>query len=404
MMRKLQYAGPILGEEEVDAVARVMRSGWIGDGPVTEEFEKRFADLVGKKYCILTNSGSSANLLAFQGLVSLGRIEKGSFVAVPATAFPTSVNPVIQSGLRPMFLDCVFDKFVGPTYSALFDAHKRYDAMLVSHTLGGPEPTLPLNYNRCIIVEDCCDALGAMAGGEPIGKKATATTWSFYVSHHITMGEGGAVCTDDYDLAIEIRSLRSWGRACVCDHCPIARDPSMICSMSVSSGPMSGYSMRYTYRTVGYNLKATEMQAAIGLVQLDRLEAFLAARKRNYDIYYERFEKDPRIRIPPWRYGEYTASWMAVPFYLENGGRSEMISHLESKGIETRLLFSGCLPDHPAYKGVSYGVVEQLDGARDIMNNAFFVGNWPGLSEDDVNYICDMIEEGLDKREESGNE
>jgi CDP-4-dehydro-6-deoxyglucose reductase, E1 len=395
-MKKIQYSGPLLDEEEVQAVAEVIRSGWIGHGPKCREFEQRFAKLVGKKYCILTNSGSSANLLAVEGLVSLDRVPKNTVVATYATAFPTTVNPIIQAGLIPYFLDCSFDHFIGPSYDKLLEASGMFQVMFVSHILGGPSPTHILDYENCIILEDCCDALGATVNGQPIGRRALATTYSFFASHHITMGEGGAVCTDDEELADEMRSLGSWGRACTCSYCPISEDRSLFCDKFTDVGPVSGYSMRYTYRTIGYNLKPTEMQAAIGLIQLKKLQSFLEIREKYFQIYYDVFKDDERLLMTSPSYGEYSPAWMGVPFMLLEGERQNLIDFLEKeRGIETRLLFSGCLPDHPAYRRVNYGM-DDLSHSREIMRKAFFVGNWPGMTEADVHYVCNSMKEGLD--------
>jgi CDP-6-deoxy-D-xylo-4-hexulose-3-dehydrase len=405
---KIQYSGPSSDDKEIVALVDAILDGWFGVGKRANLFEERFSRLIGKNFGILTNSGSSANLLATSALRSR-RFEKRLVahdeIIVPATAFPTTVNPIIQNSLKPVFVDVELgtynidvdqlDKSISPKTRAIF----------ILHNLGNPCQMKRImeiaNKHDLCVIEDNCDALGAKYNGRYTGSFGIMSTCSFYVAHHITMGEGGIVLADDEKLATILRSLRDWGRSCTCPVCVVVHNPNARCSKRFDKKFRSlpnGYDGRYAYEEIGYNLKPLEFQAAMGLVQLEKLPGFIAKRNENFAKLYDFFKKYEDFFILPVWEAEAQPSWFAFPLTLQEGApfdRQDIIRWYEKCNIETRLLFAGNLIRHPAYQSIPIRVVGDLRNANKIMNDSFFLGVYPGIDKEKMKFILEKTEEFL---------
>jgi CDP-6-deoxy-D-xylo-4-hexulose-3-dehydrase len=407
---KVQYSGAVFDEAEVTAIMESVLDGWFGVGRHTQRMESALADYLEMDYAVLTNSGSSANLLVFAALCFLGRPEclrPGDEVIVPATTFSTVFNPIIQHQLVPVVVDVDVETLnINP--DALEKAvSDRTRAIMVLHNLGNPCPMDRImelaEKHHLIVIEDNCDALGAEYEGKKTGSFGKFSTFSFYPAHHITMGEGGAVCTRDEELAFLLRSLRDWGRACSCPVCSIALNPNSRCDKRFSEkwGILpTGYDTKYVYATVGYNLKPLELQAAMGMVQLGRLPEFIRMRRENFKQLYEFFSQYTEYFILPRSLEKSNPSWFAFPLTIRDGApffRQEMIKFLEDSNIESRLIFAGNIIRHPAYQGIKYRVSGNLAVADKIMKDSFFVGVYPGIDDQQIAYLKEKFSEFLDK-------
>lgn len=373
---------------------------WLTTGRFNDQFEARLAERLGVRHCLTTNSGSSANLLALSSLTShylrSEALKPGDEVITVATGFPTTVNPSLQYGLVPVFVDVDI-----PTYNIkpeMIEAavSDRTRAIMIAHTLGNPfdlaEVMRVANKYGLFVVEDCCDALGATYDGKGVGTFGDIGTLSFYPAHHITMGEGGAVFTDKPRLKRVIESMRDWGRDCWC-----APGMDNTCgkrfARKLGSLPM-GYDHKYTYSHAGYNLKITDMQAAVGLAQLDKVDAFIAARRRNFDLITEQLRPLEDILILPQATPNSEPSWFGYPITLRPNAqfaRDDLVQHLNMLSIGTRLLFGGNLLRQPYMRHREYRVVGDLTNANIVTENTFWVGLYPGLTEDHISYMTDMI-------------
>jgi CDP-6-deoxy-D-xylo-4-hexulose-3-dehydrase len=405
---KIQYSGPSFDDKELVALTDAILDGWFGVGKRANLFEERFSELIGRNFGVLTNSGSSANLLAISALKSR-RFEKrlmpGDEVIVPATAFPTTVNPIIQNNLKPVFVDVEIGRYNIDVDQLDKSISPKTRAILLLHNLGNPcqmKRILEIaNKHDLYVIEDNCDALGAKYNGQYTGSFGIMSTCSFYVAHHITMGEGGIVLADDEKLSEILRSLRDWGRSCTCPICVVARNPNAKCSKRFKQQYKSlpnGYDSRYVYEEIGYNLKPLEFQAAMGLVQLERLSGFIVKRNENFAKLYDFFKKYEEFFILPVWEAEAQPSWFAFPLTLQEGtpfSRQDIIKWYEKCNIETRLLFAGNLVRHPAYEGVPMRVVGNLRNADKIMKDSFFLGVYPGIDEEKMNFVIKKTEEFL---------
>jgi CDP-4-dehydro-6-deoxyglucose reductase, E1 len=405
---KIQYSGPSFDEKELEALVDVVLDGWFGVGKKANLLEQRLSKLIGKNFGVLTNSGSSANLLAISALKS-HRFEKrlvaGDEVIVPASAFPTTVNPIIQNNLKPVFVDVDIGTYNINVEEIEKGISPRTRAILLLHNFGNPcqmKNILEIaDKHNLIVIEDNCDALGAKYDGRYTGSFGLMSTCSFYVAHHITMGEGGIVLASDEKLAIILRSLRDWGRSCTCPVCVVIRDPNARCSKRFEKQFNSlpeGYDTRYVYEEIGYNLKPLELQAAMGLVQLEKLSSFVANRNSNFSRLYDLFKKYEDFFILPVWAAEAQPSWFAFPLTLKEGvpfNRQDIIKWYEKCNIETRLLFAGNIVRHPAYNGVSLRIVGNLKNSDKIMGDSFFLGVYPGIDEERMNFIIEKTEEFL---------
>ncbi|HWR58009.1 MAG TPA: lipopolysaccharide biosynthesis protein RfbH [Thermodesulfovibrionales bacterium] len=406
---RIPYAGRVFDEKEIAALVDASLDFWLTSGRYAEKFEREFARFLGVKHCSLANSGSSANLLAFMALTSPRlaerRVRKGDEVITVAAAFPTTVAPIIQYGAVPVFVDVTL-----PTYnidcSKLDQAlSKKTKAVMLAHTLGNPFDLKTVrdfcDKHNLWLVEDNCDALGSRYAYD--GKwKYTGTighigTSSFYPPHHITMGEGGAVYTNDLELKRIVESFRDWGRDC---WCPSGRDNTCRKRFQKKFGELPfGFDHKYVYSHFGYNLKVTDMQAAIGCAQLEKLPEFIKARKRNWKKIRNGLTGLSDSFVLPEAATNSDPSWFGFLLTVrEDTGftRDEIVGHLESLGIQTRTLFAGNLIKHPCFdemreSGIGFRVVGDLRNTDRIMNNSFWVGVYPGMREEMIAFMIRRI-------------
>lgn len=387
-------AGKVLGADEIQNMVEAALDGWLTTGRFNDLFEQGLSQFLGVKYVRTVNSGSSANLVAVAALTSpkLGEraLKPGDEVLSVAASFPTTVNPILQFGLVPVFLDADI-----PTYN--IDASHieaaigpKTKAIVLAHTLGNPfnldeVMRVAKKYNLWVI-EDCCDALGSTYADRLVGTFGHIGTLSFYPAHHITMGEGGAVFTQDAELQKIIESFRDWGRDC---WCPPGCDNTCRNRFGWKLGELPfGYDHKYTYSHAGFNLKITDMQAACGLAQLQRLPGFIEARKRNAAYLKENLACLQDFLILPEATPKSDPSWFGFPLTLKDGhDRVELIKHLDQRRIGTRLLFGGNLLRQPYFAGRTYRVHGELTNTDRIMNQTFWVGVYPGLSEEALAHV-----------------
>ena len=398
----IRYAGRVFDEEEYLSLVDAALDGWITAGRYSEEFEFQFSKYLGVNSSLLVNSGSSANLIAFSSLTSesLGnrRIKHGDEVITVAAGFPTTVNPIVQNGAIPVFVDIengTYNINVDEVESAISEKTK---AIMVAHTLGNPfdvDKILKIVKDHDLyLIEDNCDALGSRYKGKLTGTFGHFSTLSFYPAHHITMGEGGAVNTNDMTLERIARSFRDWGRDCYCE-----TGASDSCGMRFTQkfGELPlGYDHKFVYSHIGYNLKATDLQAAIGVAQLKKIDAFINRRKENFRYLYNRLKPYEDYFILPKALPEADPSWFAFPLTVrENSGitRKDVVNSLENGKIMTRTLFSGNLIKHPAYLNVKKRVASSLEVTDGVMNRTFFVGVYPGISVEMIEYVGDIFDE-----------
>ena len=393
-------SGKVFDERDVRNLVDSSLDFWLTTGRFNDAFEARLAKRLGVAHALTTNSGSSANLLALSTLTShyfrADALKPGDEVITVATGFPTTVNPSLQYGLTPVFVDVDI-----PTYNIkpeMIEAavSDRTRAIMVAHTLGNPfdlgEVMRVAEKHNLWLIEDCCDALGATYDGKGVGTFGHLGTLSFYPAHHITMGEGGAVFTDKPRLKRVVESMRDWGRDCWC-----APGMDNTCGKrfgrKLGSLPF-GYDHKYTYSHAGYNLKITDMQAAVGLAQLDHLEDFIAARQRNFDLLTAMLRAHEDQLILPKATPNSEASWFGYPITVREGARFErddLVKHLNDRKIGTRLLFGGNLLRQPYMKGRDYRVVGELANADIVTTNTFWIGLYPGLTEAHLAYATETI-------------
>lgn len=397
MAKLRRYSGAVYDKEEILSMFSAILDGWWSGGKYTLDFEKAFANFLGVKHALACNSGSSANLLAASAL----ELAKGSEVITPATTFPTSLNPIIQCGLTPVFVDVELD-----TYNINADLiekaiNKKTKLIMVPHTLGNPcnlEMILAICSKYDLkLIEDACDALGSKYNGKYVSSFGALGTFSFYPAHHMTTGEGGMVVTNNDELAEKVRGYRDWGRLCNCEPCleVSRRDEGYLCPKRLNFKLEGGmpYDMRYAYGYVGYNLKMTEIQAAMGLAQLRKLNKFIEIRKENFKTLFECL-KDCEYFMLPKSEGGAEPCWFTFPLIIKDGApfnRDQVTRYLEKNGIQTRPIFAGNIIRHPAYKNVDYRVVGSLSNADKILRDAFFVGVYPGLTKEDMEFIGGII-------------
>ena len=395
-------SGKVYGESEMRSLVDSSLDFWLTTGRFNDAFESRLAGMIGVKHALTTNSGSSANLLALSSLTSHYLRDRalvpGDEVITVATGFPTTVNPSLQYGLVPVFVDVDI-----PTYNIrpeMIEAavSDRTRAIMIAHTLGNPfdlaEVMRVAKKYDLFVVEDCCDALGSTYDGKAVGTFGDIGTLSFYPAHHITMGEGGAVFTDKPRLNRVIESMRDWGRDC---WCPPGKDNTCGKRFGRKLGDLPyGYDHKYTYSHCGYNLKITDMQAAVGLAQLDRVDDFIAARRRNFAFLTEALRPLEDVMILPEATPRSDPSWFGFPITLRSGlnfSRDDLVQFLDSKRIGTRLLFGGNLLRQPYMRSRQYRVVGDLSNADTITEKTFWIGLYPGLGTDHLLYLTEMISE-----------
>ncbi len=398
----VRYAGRVFDNEEIEKAVEACLDFWLTSGRFSEEFETKFSEFLGVDYAMLTNSGSSANLLALSSLTSHllddRRLKEGDEVITVAAGFPTTVNPIIQNKLIPVFVDIEIG-----TYNVKCDEVEeaitpKTKAIMLAHTLGNPfnlERIMEITrkYNLWL-VEDCCDALGSEYKGKKVGSFGEVGSCSFYPAHHITMGEGGIVFTNDDTIARAVISIRDWGRDCYCKG-----GENNTCGKRFSGkyGELPyGYDHKYVYSHIGYNLKVTEMQAAIGCAQIEKLPYFIERRKENFKRWNEIFKEFEDFFILPKATENSEPAWFAYPVSVSNNApftRNEFVNYLASKRIETRNLFAGNIVKQPAYLNINKRIVGDLRNTDFVMNNTFFLGTYPGLTDEMFNYSYEKIKE-----------
>jgi len=395
-------SGKVIGEKELQYMVEASLDGWLTTGRFNAMFEEKLAHFLGVKHLITVNSGSSANLVAFSALTSprLGdrAIKQGDEVIGVAAGFPTTVNPILQFGAVPVFVDV--DLNTHNIDASLIEAAitPKTKAIMLAHSLGNPfnlEVVVALckKYNLWL-VEDCCDALGATYNGQLVGTFGDIGTLSFYPAHHITMGEGGAVFTNNPELKLIAESFRDWGRDC---YCPPGKDNTCNKRFCWKLGDLpEGYDHKYTYSHLGYNLKISDMQAACALAQMDRVEEFIAARRANFNYLKDKLKSCQQFLHLPEATPNSDPSWFGFLCMLkpETGvKRVDLLQYLDQNKIGTRLLFAGNLARQPYMIGRNFRVASSLENTDKIMNQAFWLGVFPGLTIEHLDYIVNKIEE-----------
>lgn len=399
-------SGKVIGAKELQFMVEASLDGWLTTGRFNTMFEQRLAKFLGVKYLITVNSGSSANLVAFSTLTSpkLGvrAIKPGDEVIGVAAGFPTTVNPILQFGAVPVFVDvdlATHNIDVNKIEAAITSKTK---AIMLAHSLGNPfnldVVTALCRKHNLWLVEDCCDALGATYKGQMVGTFGDIATLSFYPAHHITMGEGGAVFTNNAELKLIAESFRDWGRDC---YCPPGKDNTCnkrFCWKSKDLGGdlPDGYDHKYTYSHLGYNLKISDMQAACALAQLDRLEDFISARRENFAYLKKRLQSCEEFLQLPEATADSEPSWFGFPLVVKEcsgAKRSDLINFLEENKIGTRLLFAGNLTKQPYMVGRDFRVSGELTNTDVVMKQTFWLGTFPALEQTQLDYIAEKIEE-----------
>jgi len=397
-------SGKVLDPNDLAALVDASLDGWLTSGRFHELFERALSKYVGARSALFVNSGSSANLVALSGLTSskLGAraLKPGDEVITVAAGFPTTVNPIIQNGLRPVVVDVELG-----TYDAIADRLReavgpKTRAIMMAHTLGNPFD-LDTVRDLCAehdlwLVEDSCDALGSTYDGRHTGSFGDTATVSFYPAHHITTGEGGAVFVKSPLVRKQVESFRDWGRDCYCE---TGHDNTCFKRFGWQLGDLpEGYDHKYIYSHIGYNLKATDMQAALGLSQLDKIGAFTVARKRNFEHLSARL-RDVDGLILPVATPKSDPSWFGFPITLDPehpASRNELMRFLDDRKIGARLVFAGNLTKQPAYRNVDFRIVGDLTNTDIVMNRSFWVGVYPGLTTPMLDYVADTIIEFME--------
>jgi CDP-6-deoxy-D-xylo-4-hexulose-3-dehydrase len=395
-------SGKLLGEEEMQNMVAASLDAWLTSGRFNAEFEKKLAAFLGVKYCLSVNSGSSANLVAFSTLTShkLGdrAIKKGDEVIGVAAGFPTTVNPIIQFGAIPVFVDV--DITTHNINADLIEAAitPKTKAIMLAHALGNPfnltkVTELCKKYNLWLI-EDTCDALGAEYNGQKVGTFGDIGTLSFYPAHHMTMGEGGAVFMNSSELKTIAESYRDWGRDC---YCAPGCDNTCGCRFEQKHGDLPyGYDHKYVYSHLGYNLKITDMQAACGLAQLNKLGFFIARRRENFSYLKEKLQTLNDFIHLPVATENSNPSWFGFPITLKDNcgsNRVDLLKFLDSHKIGSRLLFAGNLTKQPYFADIEYRVVGELTHTDKTMNDTFWIGVQPALTNDHLDFVVEKMEE-----------
>jgi CDP-6-deoxy-D-xylo-4-hexulose-3-dehydrase len=400
----ISYAGRVYDEKEMISLVDSALDFWLTAGRYAKQFEEELANFLGLKYCLLTNSGSSANLLAISALTSpkLGerRLKPEDEVITTACGFPTTVSPIIQNNLIPVFIDVDLG-----TYNIQVDiieeaVTEKTKAIFIPHTLGNPAELDKIveivKKHDLWFIEDNCDAIGSKYKGKYTGTFGHISTCSFYPAHHITMGEGGAVLTNDLLLKKIIASFRDWGRDCYCEP---GHDNTCGKRFGWQLGKLPfGYDHKYIYSHIGYNLKITDMQAAIGVEQLKKLPGFIEQRKENFTSLYKFFKQYEKYFVLPKTEKNSEPCWFGFPLLVKEEtsfDRNEIVRYLEENKIATRMLFGGNLTKQPAYKNTKYRISGNLKNTDLVMNNLFWIGVYPGITEEKMDYIIMVMNKFL---------
>ncbi|MFZ5882014.1 MAG: lipopolysaccharide biosynthesis protein RfbH [Chloroflexota bacterium] len=394
-------AGRVFDTADIQSLVDSSLDFWLTTGRFAAQFEKEFAAFFGLRHAILVNSGSSANLLALTCLTSPTlkerQLKPGDEVITVATGFPTTVNPMFQNGLVPVFVDVDIPTYNIDTSQLEAALSPRTRAIMLAHTLGNPfdldAVTRFCKQHDLWLIEDCCDAVGAAYNGRAVGQFGDLATVSFYPAHHITMGEGGAVLTNQPPLKKLVESFRDWGRDCWCE---TGQDNTCGKRFDWQLGELpAGYDHKFTYSHIGYNLKATDMQAAVGVSQLKKLGGFIQRRRENFEYLKERLAHLQDFFLLPQATPHSSPSWFGFPILVRPQSpfsRDDTVRWLNANKIGTRLLFGGNLVRQPAYHGRSYRVVGDLHHADEVMRRVFWIGVYPGLTQPMLDYTCETLE------------
>jgi CDP-6-deoxy-D-xylo-4-hexulose-3-dehydrase len=412
----IRYAGAVYDHEEIEYMINAILDGWFGVGKYTHKFESQLSSYIGIQKTVMTNSGSSANLLAISALRSNKvdknlRLKSGDEVLTTALTFPTTLNPIIQNGLVPVFLDVNIGSYNIDVNALSESLTSKTRAIFIPHTLGNPNEMDALidfaeDYNL-IVLEDACDALGTKYDGKHVGTFGTFGTFSFYPAHQITSGEGGSIVTDNEELYKVVLSLRDWGRSCVMSVCNPSICGHKKCSKSfrferscIPSSIPEDYDERYKYINVGYNLKPTEIQAAMGIAQLKKIHDFIDSRKRNFNSLKVAFKEHEDFFFLPKSLPKSDPCWFAFPLTIRKNApfkRVDILRWLVNHKIEVKMLFAGNILKHPAYKNLDCRIIKNLDNSDYIMHNSFFIGVYPGLTQTKIDYMIETFRKFLKK-------
>jgi CDP-4-dehydro-6-deoxyglucose reductase, E1 len=394
------YAGRVFDAEELVHLVDSSLDFWLTTGRYAAQFEREFARFFGRRDAVLVNSGSSANLVALSCLTSpkLGAraLKPGDEVITVAAGFPTTVNPIIQNRLIPVFVDVTPGTYNIDVSQLEAARSEKTRAVMAAHTLGNPfdldAVTDFVRRHNLWLIEDCCDAVGSLYRGRQVGTFGDLATVSFYPAHHMTMGEGGCVLTDTPLLRTLSESFRDWGRDCWCEP---GKDNTCGKRFEWQLGELPcGYDHKYTYSHIGYNLKVTDMQAAVGVAQLRKLPSFIEARRRNFGLLYEGLRDLQHLFLLPEATAGSDPSWFGFPIGVRPGSgvsRNQVVAHLERHRIATRLLFGGNLVRQPAYRDVTRRVIGELPNSDFVMNQVFWIGVYPGLTQEKIDYILSVF-------------
>jgi CDP-6-deoxy-D-xylo-4-hexulose-3-dehydrase len=404
----IHYAGRVYDERELTSLVGASLDFWLTLGKDGLAFQRALGEYLGLSNVLLVNSGSSANLAAMATLTSpqLERsLQPGDEVITPAATFPTVVAPVVQNRLVPVFVDCTLGSYNADPDEIERAVSARTRAILVPHILGNPAQMDRISdiaqAHQLYVIEDVCEALGSRFAGRMVGTFGHMSTFSFYPSHHMTTGEGGALATDSGELARIARSIRDWGRDCWCDH--RTQSPNGACGKRFSyqiPGVPGTYDHKYLYSNIGYNLHPTDLQAALGLVQLGKLPEFVLARKRNFQVLYQGLKRfEAHLILPTWD-ERADISWFAFPITVRDEAqfvRNDLIRWLEDHRIETRFFLAGNIVRQPGYAHIQHRTVGDLSNTDLVMRGGFFVGVYPGLDEPRLCYMLEQFEAFFDQ-------
>ena len=399
---QIPVSGKVFDESELTNLVDSSLDFWLTSGRFSQEFEEQFAKVMGVKHAMLCNSGSSANLLAVSALKSdrLGEraLVDGDEVITMAAGFPTTVNPIIQNRLIPVFIDCELGTYDATAENIQAAVSPKTRAIVMAHALGNPfnlDAVMSIaKENNLFVIEDSCDAVGATYDGKPVGSFGDLSTASFYPAHHVTMGEGGCVQAKTASMRKIVESLRDWGRDC---WCPTGHDDTCGRRFDWQLGGLPyGYDHKYTYSHIGYNLKLTDMQAAVGVAQLKKLPEFIAARRKNFNRLYEGLKKYEEFFILPQTTPKSEPSWFGFLLTVRPGApftRFEIVQHLESRRVATRQLFGGNLLAQPAYQNIEHRISGDLTNTEIVSTNTFWIGVFPGLTDEMIDFMIATIHE-----------
>jgi len=397
VITKIPVTGKVLDQDDIHNAIEACLDAWLTSGEYQDKFEKAISNYLNIRHTLMVNSGSSANLLALTGLKILNNLQDGDEVITCSVGFPTTINPIIQNGLTPVLIDVDLNTLNILPELVENSVTDKTRGIVIAHTLGNPfhldDIKKICEKHNLFLMEDNCDAFSSKYNGYFTGTFGDVSTLSFYPAHHITTGEGGAVCTNNTKLKKILESLRDWGRDC---YCPPGKDNTCKKRYDWQLGGLPhGYDHKYIYSNIGYNLKATDIQAAIGLSQILKLNKFRDKRIQNFNYLYENFSDIESFNLVE-IYDKSSPSWFGFPITLNNKAkynRLELIKFYDEKNIGTRLLFGGNISLQPAYEGVKFKIPFKLNNSDVVMKNSFWLGVYPGLSNEMLDFVIKSTKE-----------